>query len=256
MSTTLVELLPRSYDDLRRAEETLLHLHFTDREDGTSRLQMSLCQDSTVGIPGVMYDSALILAMWLLENAACLFQKKVLELGCGTACAGLVAGALGAKVVCTDKSERALQLAEQAAGENNLPSMQFERWDWREAMPVSCLGADIILAADIVYTKDGAKALLAALDAAADPSCTVLVVFKLRNSSVKPAILTFLNGARELFAECLPVALPQTIGVDVCLSGGGRQAEACNVRTDGVYVYRLRKQLYQPSGKSAASPPW
>merc|ERR1712226_461546 len=119
------------------------------------------------------YDGALFLAMWLLENRPCVQDGLVLELGCGTACVGLVAASLGAEVVCTDRSDTALKLAERGAKRNGLHNMHFHQWDWSNPMPPHCKRCKVILAADVVYIDEAsARALLKALDEAAADDCT------------------------------------------------------------------------------------
>ena len=139
-----------------------------------------LHQDASAGIAGVLYDCALLLAQRLVQEPG-LLRGKVVELGCGTGCAGLTAAALGSEVLLTDRSERALQVARQSAKDSGL-RVATERWDWRDGVPSACRGADTVIASDVVYSED-VGALLKALEAVTAPRCVVLLVVKVRSAS-------------------------------------------------------------------------
>ncbi|CAK9098327.1 unnamed protein product [Durusdinium trenchii] len=159
------ELAPRSFDSLERAEARRLQLTFAPSTG--KKFRLVLHQDASVGIAGVLYDCALLLARRLVEEPQ-LLSGKVVEIGCGTGCAGLVAAALGAEVLLTDRSERALQVAKQSAKESGL-GVSCQRWDWADPVPFECRGASTVIATDVVYSEDVSallKALLLWLDSA------------------------------------------------------------------------------------------
>lgn len=81
--------------------------------------------------------------------------SRVLELGCGTAAAGLAAAALGAReVTLTDVDPAALRLAKRNAARNFLPNVRVAHLDAEasEASEAAAEGRfDLLLAADLVY---------------------------------------------------------------------------------------------------------
>jgi len=202
------ELAPRSYDSLERAEaKTLCVRLVSDRDEGIEK-SFLLHQDVTAGISCVLYDAGLLLAARLVEDPSLLQSNgTVLELGCGTACVGLAAAALGADVVCSDRRESALGLAERSAVDSGLEGVRFARWDWHEPIPEACVGATTIIAADVVYTIDTGHKFLSALEAASEEHCTILVMLKAKCDTGRAAIQSFLSEARRRFRSCTPLPL-------------------------------------------------
>eukprot|EP00440_Ansanella_granifera_P039242 gb/GFBE01042575.1/.p1 GENE.gb/GFBE01042575.1/~~gb/GFBE01042575.1/.p1 ORF type:complete len:236 (+),score=40.28 gb/GFBE01042575.1/:1-708(+) len=228
------ELAPRSYDDFERAEAERLELTLSSTAGRT--VEIMLHQDPAAGISGVLYDCALLLAARLVEEPGLVQQTgKVVEIGCGTGCAGLVAASLGADVVCTDKSERALCLVEKSANESKLRSVSCLAWDWRDPVPPGCKGASTILASDVVYTED-TSLLLAALDALASEGTVVLLMLRVRSAASLAGLRSLLAGARERFKECAPVALSPA--AKVVLRNGGKEV-AVHDHHEATYFYRL-----------------
>ncbi|CAK9089113.1 unnamed protein product [Durusdinium trenchii] len=196
------ELAPRSFDSLERAEARRLQLTFAPSTG--KKFRLVLHQDASVGIAGVLYDCALLLARRLVEEPQ-LLSGKVVEIGCGTGCAGLVAAALGAEVLLTDRSERALQVAKQSAKESGL-GVSCQRWDWADPVPFECRGASTVIATDVVYSED-VSALLKALEGLAAPGCVVLLVAKIRSPASLAGLRSLLLGASHVFKECAPISL-------------------------------------------------
>lgn len=234
----LRELAPRSYDSLERAEADVLQIQFYRRSDEAAVVKLVLRQDMRLGISGVLYNGALLLASHLVERPELLHAGLVVELGCGTACAGLVAAALGADVVCTDRSEASLRIAESSAVGNGLPSLRCSRWEWREVMPEACVGARTVLAADLMYTEETSKALLGALDKVAGVDCVVLVAFKIRDANGSKAVRFFLNEARKHFQECVPLALSPGNKITVETPDGVVVTPSVDSSV-GMYLYKL-----------------
>ena len=96
---------------------------------------------------------------------------RVLELGCGSALAGLAASAAGAVVTATDNHPRAVALAAANARVNGVP-MTAAPLDWREPDGPRF---PRILGADLLYRVDLHAALLAALEARLEPGGTALL---------------------------------------------------------------------------------
>ncbi|CAE7034728.1 unnamed protein product [Symbiodinium sp. CCMP2456] len=207
-----IELAPRSFDDLERAEAKRLTLTLVPTSG--KKLHLVLHQDASVGIAGVMYDCAALLARRLCEEPS-LLGSKVVELGCGTGCAGLTAAALGAKVVLTDRSERALRVVQQSAKETGL-EVRTSRWEWHEQLPAECRGASTVLATDVVYSED-TSALLSALKAVTVAGTVVLLVVRVRSLAALAGLRSLLQDASRVFkaVESLRVGVAMRCGSKV-----------------------------------------
>ena len=120
------ELCPRSYDVVERAELQSLRVDLFDDETRENPVTVTVRQDPSVGIPGVVYDCAVHLAAFVVDEV---FSKvstssdqhecgpvRVLELGAGTgACGCLLAAACVRRNVeihltLTDRKPAALAL--------------------------------------------------------------------------------------------------------------------------------------------------
>ncbi len=120
------ELCPRSYDVVERAELQSLRVDLFDDETRENPVTVTVRQDPSVGIPGVVYDCAVHLAAFVVDEV---FPKvstssderergpvRVLELGAGTgACGCLLAAACARRNVeihltLTDRKPAALAL--------------------------------------------------------------------------------------------------------------------------------------------------
>lgn len=107
----------------------------------------------------VLWRSGVTLAREL--DGAALQGLRVVELGCGLAVPSLAAARAGAAVLATDACAEALTLAARNARANELP-IQTARADWAE--PGELLEHapfDLVLAADVLYTRANAEAAIA-----------------------------------------------------------------------------------------------
>ncbi|RYE89489.1 MAG: methyltransferase domain-containing protein, partial [Myxococcales bacterium] len=77
--------------------------------------------------------------------------KRVLELGAGTGLPGIVAAALGATVVQTDRQEAALGLCERNAARNGVTTITRRLDDWTEWSDRESY--DLILGSDVLYAE-------------------------------------------------------------------------------------------------------
>jgi len=227
-----IELAPRSFDDLERAEAKRLTLTLVPTSG--KKLHLVLHQDASVGIAGVMYDCAALLARRLCEEPS-LLGSKVVELGCGTGCAGLTAAALGAKVVLTDRSERALHVVQQSAKETGL-EVRTSRWEWHEQLPAECRGASTVLATDVVYSED-TSALLSALKAVTVPGTVVLLVVRVRSLAALAGLRSLLQDASRVFKECAPAQLEPA--ARACLQRSGKELALPDAHDKTTYFYRF-----------------
>ena len=128
------ELCPRSYDVVERAELQSLRVDLFDDETRENPVTVTVRQDPSVGIPGVVYDCAVHLAAFVVDEV---FPKvstssderecgpvRVLELGAGTgACGCLLAAACARRNVeihltLTDRKPAALALCAANLADN------------------------------------------------------------------------------------------------------------------------------------------
>ena len=109
----------------------------------------------------VLWRSGVALAREL--DGAPLRGLRVVELGCGLALPSLVAARGGAVALATDGCPEALDLVARNAGANGL-SVETARVDWADAGALAARGTfDLVLAADVLYERRAAGALLSLL---------------------------------------------------------------------------------------------
>jgi len=100
---------------------------------------------------GVMlWPSSIALAHELVARAPSLAGVRILELGAGTGLPGIVAATFGARVVQTDRLDKALDLCRQNAERNRVAiEHRVADWtDWKEEDRY-----DLILGADVIYAE-------------------------------------------------------------------------------------------------------
>ena len=187
-----IELCPRSYDDMERAEVDELRVQFD------SLPPVTVFQDASLGIPGAVYDCSIALAAHLLdevlpeawhEHAAASRRAgpKILELGCGVgACGALVLAAAAARgvpldVTLTDRNPGALRLARRnvdaalrdaaardGSSSDTMCTATITPFDFADD-PTAVLDArarpDVVLCSDVLYAPESAAPLARALGA-------------------------------------------------------------------------------------------
>ena len=187
-----IELCPRSYDDMERAELDELRVQFD------SLPPVTVLQDASIGIPGAVYDCSIALAAHLVDEilpeawhdhaaASRRAGPKILELGCGVgACGALVLAAAAARgvpldVTLTDRNPGALRLARRnvdaalrdAAARDGSSSATMctatiTPFDFADD-PTAVLDArarpDVVLCSDVLYAPESAAPLARALSA-------------------------------------------------------------------------------------------
>lgn len=138
-----------------------------EREFNLAGHKFTIKQDwHNLGVAAVVWDSAIVLAEYLVENKDLVEGKNVLELGAGTGLTGLVAAALGGRVIVTEREEALTHL--KTSINHNSKSKDWEIFavalDWTEpidqaAFPVQ----DLIIGADIVYIEETFQDLLSTI---------------------------------------------------------------------------------------------
>ncbi|MFL5782426.1 MAG: class I SAM-dependent methyltransferase [Thermoleophilaceae bacterium] len=143
----------------------------------------------------VLWRSGVALAREVV--GAELAGRRVVELGCGLGLPSLAAARAGARVLATDLEPEALELVELGAAENGV-EVDTACVDWRSPGALVARGPfDLVLAADVLYERPAAGALLALLprlggDAwLADPG--------------RPAAEAFLDRARQRWSVATTV---------------------------------------------------
>jgi predicted nicotinamide N-methyase len=150
------------------------------------------------------------LARYLLARPALVAARGVVELGCGLGVAGLAARAAGAAwVVLTDRAAL-VPLAAASASANAAAlggGVAARELEWAPAAwRAAALEPAVLLAADAVYTPEGARALAALLDAALAPAgCAAccLMAYKPRGAGAEfgGALAAAGVGARALATD-------------------------------------------------------
>jgi predicted nicotinamide N-methyase len=116
---------------------------------------------------------------------------RVLELGCGLGLPSIVAARGGARVLATDGSPDAVAFAAHSMALNEVAG-EAARVDWREQGDALAAGGpwDLVLAADILYTRANVEAVLRLLPRIVAPDGEVWLADPRR------------TGGRELLAAC------------------------------------------------------
>jgi hypothetical protein len=189
--------------------------YFSDMEEGNVReieFQNStfrMKQDSALGIPGVVWDCALVYLAWLNKNFSSIqekykvSEKKVIELGSGTGICGIAFSLLHPKkLVLTDMKPnlenitRNIKENEKCLQERGVNSEEIsvEVLNWGESQPdtktlIDRHGPfDLIIGSDLIYSdKDKADLLwtLTTLSLAAKNNVTVILGYTIHKPSDK-----------------------------------------------------------------------
>ncbi|CAH0391417.1 unnamed protein product [Bemisia tabaci] len=178
-----------------------------DIETINKSLDLYQCTIGDVGC--VVWDAALVLSKYLEVSCAkspWLQGRKILELGAGVGCVGIVAACLGGDVIVTDLPE-ILPLLEknisanfqQIEGTGGKISAQTLRWG--DAENIKLLPKpDIILMADVIYYEESVEALVSTLLLLSDKNTTLILCHEKRQSEKQKEIFdAFYKRAKEHF---------------------------------------------------------
>ncbi|KAI8782624.1 protein N-lysine methyltransferase METTL21A [Biomphalaria glabrata] len=120
-----------------------------------------------VGVAAVVWDSAVVLGEYLQDHRHLIQGKKVLELGAGTGLAGMVAAALGADVIVTERESAMPHLTSTVLA--NSPNRKHWKikasvLDWTQPIHYKTYSdVDVVLGADIIYIEETFNDLLKVL---------------------------------------------------------------------------------------------
>jgi len=120
----------------------------------------------------ISWPAAFALAEHLLLEVS-VADRRVLELGCGTAVVGVAAALGGARVTATDYDGYALAVARQNARENGCASVQFGSLDWYD--PPAGPRYDLVVGSEITYHDVAFEPLRSVLAATVAPGGRVFL---------------------------------------------------------------------------------
>ncbi len=149
---------------------------------------------------GVMlWPASIALAHEVLARASELPGKRALELGAGTGVPGIVAAALGARVLQTDRNEVALHVAAMNTERNRVTGVEHRLAEWETFS--SDVAFDFILGSDVLYATDMHERLRAICEAHLAPNGRVLFSDPLREQSMPLLEAMEAGGWRVSFAK-------------------------------------------------------
>jgi predicted nicotinamide N-methyase len=144
----------------------------------------------------VAWPAAVLLARYVQKNPALVVGKTVLDLGCGSGLASVACARAGARsVIANDIDTEALEVTALNAKANGVAVVLNEN-DLLTAP--GAIAADVVLVADMFYTRTQAEKLLALLGRVRAAGSMVLIGDGSRNFAPR-------EGLRELARETMPV---------------------------------------------------
>ncbi|MBA3454758.1 MAG: methyltransferase domain-containing protein [Deltaproteobacteria bacterium] len=129
----------------------------------------------------VLWPAAIALAHEVASRD--LVGKRILELGAGTGLPGIVAAALGARVVQTDRQKLVLHVCKQNAERNGVTTIEHRIADWTAWDDTERY--DLIIGSDILYAEPLHPSLRHIFETNLAPNGTVLIADPFREPSVR-----------------------------------------------------------------------
>jgi predicted nicotinamide N-methyase len=186
------------------------------------------------------WPAAMWLAEWIGEHAALFAGRRVLELGAGVGLASLALAAVteAASLVLSDCNGQVLKSLESnlllngltpraagsaASGHSSLATGEVElvELDWRDATPadIACIGAEIVIAADVVYDADIIPHLVKVIQFAlcrppASRMCLCVIASTQRNEETLQTFLSAWPASEYEITEEAFVPGPSTLVYD------------------------------------------
>ncbi|GAB1606730.1 protein-lysine methyltransferase METTL21D-like [Argonauta hians] len=158
------------------------------RNDGLTLI----IQQAVVGDVGcVIWDSAIVLAKYLESNdfdkGKDLNGKKILELGSGTGCLGIVASTFGAQVYITDLESYVplMHVNIEENREHTTGSIEALTLDWQHSH-FTCPNLDYILVSDCIYYSESVKPLVDTITRLCEQKTVVLCSYEERTTGRNP----------------------------------------------------------------------
>lgn len=139
---------------------TLRFRHLGDVDALFDTLSPSELRDEKLPYYGELWPASIGLARWIGRRLE-LAGKRVLDLGCGVAVAGVAAALRGARVTLADYFEEALAFARHNAALNGAREVRTLWLDWRDESFQETF--DYVLGCDVTYEKRNHAPILALL---------------------------------------------------------------------------------------------
>ncbi len=130
-----------------------------------------------------LWPSAIALAHEIATRADAFRGKTVLELGAGTGLPGIVAAALGARVVQTDRQEVAMYVCRRNGERNGVGAIEHRLADWCEWLDAGRY--DWILGSDILYAESMHEPLRNIFQTNLAPGGRLLLADPFRGASIR-----------------------------------------------------------------------
>jgi predicted nicotinamide N-methyase len=138
----------RSFEFIRITDPDVVLDQVVAEEDRREKLSGKRRISDELHLPywAELWDSALGIAHFLIEHGCPDGKRSALDLGCGMGFAGMVASAVGYRVMLADLEPEALLFAKL-----NAPAAETRQLDWRSDR----LGRrfDLIIGADVLYDR-------------------------------------------------------------------------------------------------------
>ena len=163
------------------------------------RQTMKREQFGTQSTGSAVWASGIALSRYMeLQGSEYWAGKRVVELGCGTGLASITAAELGASVVATDGDVSVVALATENADANlnaktKRAALTTAVLRWGTPLPAGLLQPDVVIGADLTYSRDAWPALAQTIRTLRAP---VLLSVTERRAGEFAALRAFLDAAR------------------------------------------------------------
>ncbi|KAK3286535.1 hypothetical protein CYMTET_5913 [Cymbomonas tetramitiformis] len=137
-------------------------------------------------VGATVWDCALVLAHYLeVLSPQHLRGKRTIELGSGTGLVGLVAAAMGAKVLLTDLPKLVPGLRRNVEANDLTHCTRVQALPWGESCEEQEPRFDLVLLADCLYDSSTTDKLVETLLSLTHPQTEVLLAHELRDTSAE-----------------------------------------------------------------------
>jgi methyltransferase-like protein 23 len=130
-----------------------------------------------------LWPSALALAHEIATRPEAFRGRRVLELGAGIGLPGIVAAALGGRVLQTDRNDGALAVCRLNGERNRAAGIEYRLADWADWTDPTKY--DWLIGADVLYAEDGHAHLRRIFDTSLAPGGRVLAADPFRGPSLR-----------------------------------------------------------------------
>jgi len=106
------------------------------------------------GVGHRLWPAAYVMSRWIYDHKEMWKGKKIVEVGCGPALAGLVVAPYCESILLTDYLDVILRMADINAGLNNLPNAKAGYLNWAEVANGTQQNLpefDLVIASDVIY---------------------------------------------------------------------------------------------------------